>query len=73
MDIAMTRQTLLNAIMMVETVVSMLTQIFVLSVAAIVKILNLLAMAFVIMKQTMPSATMMVETAVDLLYLVSDN
>ena len=58
---------------MVETVASMLTQIFVLSVAAIVKILNLLAMASVIMKQTMPSATMMVETAVDLLYRVSGN
>ena len=56
-----------NAIMMVETVVSTLTQIFVLSVAAIVKILNLLVMASVIMKQTMLSATMMVEIVVDLL------
>jgi len=73
MAFAMIKPIMPNAIMMVETVVSMLTQIFVLSVAAIVIILNLLAMVSVIMKQTMPSATMMVETAVDLLYLVSDN
>ena len=70
---AMTKPIMPNAIMMVETVVSMLTQIFVLCVAVIVKILNLLAMASVIMKQIMPSATMTAETAVDLLYLVSDN
>ena len=56
MVFVMTKQILLNVIMMVEIVVQILTW---------------LVMASVMMKQTILSVTMMGETAVDLLFPVS--